>query len=96
MKMDINTVRKLAFSLERIAMTDEELKIMGAKLDGIMVMVEQLQAVDTNGVEPLANVVDIQLKLRADVVNDGGDPKKVISNAPEAVEDFYVVPKVVE
>ena len=47
-------------------------------------------------VEPLANVVDIKLRLREDVVNDGGQQQKVLANAPEAMEGFFVVPKVVE
>lgn len=95
MSIDKQTVLKVA-NLSRIEVTDSEAEAMVDKLDKIIDFVEQLSEVDTDNVEPLANVVDIDLRLREDVVNDGNCQDKVLANAPESMEGFYVVPKVVE
>ena len=61
-----------------------------------MKFIEQLGEVNTDKVEPLASVVNIELEWRKDAVTDGGIPEAVLANAPEALEGFFVVPKVVE
>lgn len=93
--MDIQTVKKVA-ALARLKMTDAELETYRPKLENILKFVEQLGEVNTDGVEPLSNVVDIPLKLRADTVTDGGLQEQILKNAPESTEGFFVVPKVVE
>jgi aspartyl-tRNA(Asn)/glutamyl-tRNA(Gln) amidotransferase subunit C len=93
--MDIDTVKKVA-RLARLELDEGELEAARVKLNNIMAFVEQLSEVDTDNVEPLANVVDIKLRLRADEVTDGGMQDDVLANAPEALEGFFVVPKVVE
>lgn len=93
--MDIQTVKKVA-TLARLEMQDSELEAVQAKLGNIMKFVEQLGEVNTDNVEPLANVVDITLRLREDIVNDGGQQEKILANAPESMEGFFVVSKVVE
>ena len=93
--MDKETVRKAA-RLGRIEIAEADLDGWAKQLSGILKWIEQLQEVNTDNVEPLANVVDIELHLREDEQTDGGDPGKVLSNAPETVEGYYVVPKVVE
>lgn len=93
--MDIQTVKKVA-RLARIETNDEEAQIVCDKLENIMKFVEQLNEVNTDNVEPLSNVVDIALRLRADEINDGNIQKDVLANAPEAMEGFFVVPKIVE
>ncbi|MFA5592243.1 MAG: Asp-tRNA(Asn)/Glu-tRNA(Gln) amidotransferase subunit GatC [Micavibrio sp.] len=93
--MDSKTVKKVA-SLARLEMAESELDAVQAKLGTIMKFVEQLAEVDTDNVEPLSNVVDIKLRLRQDVVNDGGQQQDVLANAPEATEGFFVVSKIVE
>lgn len=95
MAMDKQTVRKVA-TLSRFEVPESDQDKVAAQLGGILTWIEQLQAVNTDSIEPLANVVDIELKLRKDEVTDGGNPQKVLSNAPEEVENYYVVPKVVE
>lgn len=95
MSLDKETVAKVA-RLARIRMTDEELERMAPQLSNIIGFVEQLSEIDTDNVEPLANVVDITLALREDEVNDGGKPDKVLANAPEQAQGYFVVPKVVE
>ena len=59
-------------------------------------IIEQLQEVDVDGVEPMVSVTPMRLKRREDEVTDGGMPEKVLSNAPDAREGFFAVPKVVE
>lgn len=93
--MDLTTIKKVA-TLARLEMPDSELEAVRVKLGNIMKFVEQLDEVNTDKVEPLANVVDIKLRLREDVVNDGGQQAKVLANAPEAMEGFFVVSKIVE
>lgn len=93
--MDIKTIKKVA-TLARLEMPESELEVVRTKLGNIMKFVEQLGEVNTDNVEPLANVVDIKLRLREDVVSDGGQQEKVLANAPESMEGFFVVPKVVE
>lgn len=93
--MDIKTVEKVA-RLAMIELKEEEKQPIADKLTQIIAWVEQLGEVDTDNVEPLANVVNIDLKLREDDVTDGGVQDKVLANAPEETQGFFVVPKVVE
>lgn len=93
--MDLQTVKKVA-TLARLEMDESELEAVRVKVGNIMKFVEQLGEVDTDNVEPLANVVDIKLRLREDIVNDGAQQDKILANAPEAVEGFFVVPKIIE
>lgn len=88
-------VAKVA-SLARIKMTDEQLESYAPTLSNIIGFVEQLAEVDTDNVEPLASVVDIALSLRPDEVTDGGYQEEILANAPDTLEGFFVVPKVVE
>lgn len=93
--MDQETVRKVA-NLSRIEISEAEQAQVAPKLAGILKWVDMLSEVDTDDVEPLANVVNIPLKLREDIVNDGDVQAKVLANAPEDTQGFYVVPKVVD
>tara|TARA_A200000113_G_scaffold179763_1_gene165443 strand:+ start:315 stop:605 length:291 start_codon:yes stop_codon:yes gene_type:complete len=93
--MDKETVAKVA-RLSALEMSDEELNTLAPQLSNILGFIEQLSEVDTNGIEPLANVVDIDLKLREDEITDGACVDKVLANAPEETQGFFVVPKVVE
>lgn len=95
MSIDKSTVSKIA-SLARIKVTEEDLDYYAPQLQNILSWAEQLQEVDTTGVEPLANVSEITLSLRPDVVNDGNIQQDILANAPETVEGFFVVTKIVE
>jgi aspartyl-tRNA(Asn)/glutamyl-tRNA(Gln) amidotransferase subunit C len=95
MSVDLPTVRKIA-SLARIAMSDAEAEALMPELNMILGMVEQLSEVDTSGVEPLAAVIPNHLRLRDDVVSDGGIRDAVLKNAPQAEHGFFTVPKVIE
>ena len=94
-QIDPETARKVA-SLARIAVREEDLPRLAGQLSGILTFMEQLNEVDVEGVEPMVSVTPMRLKRRADAVTDGNMPAKVLSNAPEAREGFFAVPKVVE
>ena len=88
-------VRHIA-RLARIAMSDEELERLVPELNNILGWVEQLGEVDTDGIEPLATVIDQKLRLREDVVTDGDIRDDILANAPDAQHGFFAVPKVIE
>jgi len=95
MSIDETTVRRVAM-LARLALEEEEVAPLQAELNAILGWVEQLQEVDVAGVEPMTSVTPLALPMREDGVTDGGIQDKVLANAPDAREGFYVVPKVVE
>ena len=88
-------VRHIA-RLARIAMSDDELERLVPELNNILGWVEQLGEVNTDGVEPLATVIDQKLRLRDDIINDGNIRDEILANAPEAQHGFFAVPKVIE
>lgn len=90
-----DTVRKVA-RLARIETTEAEQEVLAGELNKILAMISQLDEVNTDGVEPLTSVIDMDLPLREDIVSDGGIPEKITANAPESTAGFFVVPKVVE
>lgn len=95
MSVDAATVRKIA-SLARISVSDGDVAAMVPELNNIIGWVEELGAVDTSGIEPLAAVIPNRLRLRDDIVSDGGMRDAVLANAPQAEHGFYAVPKVIE
>ncbi|MCM8556696.1 Asp-tRNA(Asn)/Glu-tRNA(Gln) amidotransferase subunit GatC [Sphingomicrobium sediminis] len=95
MSVTIDQVRHIA-NLARIQLSDEDAERLLPELNNILDWVEQLGEVDTDGVEPLATVVDQQMRLREDKVTDGDIRDKVLSNAPEPQHGFFGVPKVIE
>jgi aspartyl-tRNA(Asn)/glutamyl-tRNA(Gln) amidotransferase subunit C len=95
MAIDAATVRKVA-KLARIAEPEERLEPLAKELNSILSFIEQLNEVDTDGVEPMTSAVAVALPMREDVVADGGDAEKVLLNAPKSDQGFFVVPKVVE
>jgi aspartyl-tRNA(Asn)/glutamyl-tRNA(Gln) amidotransferase subunit C len=95
MAIDAATVRKVA-RLARIAEPEDRLEPLARELSAILSWIEQLNEVDTDGVEPMTTSVETALPMREDVVTEGGDPARVLGNAPRTEKGFYVVPKVVE
>lgn len=95
MSLDKATVASIA-ALARLRLPEDRLEPMVAELNTILGFVEQLDKVDTSGVEPLASVTGHALPMRDDVVTDGGYPDRVTANAPDPAGSFYAVPKVVE
>lgn len=95
MSLDKDTVKNIAY-LARMRVADEKLAPLAGELSSIMDWIEQLQELDTDGVEPMASVSDVTLPQRKDVVNDGNCQDGVLKNAPDREEGFFTVPKVVE
>ncbi len=96
MAIDEQTVRRVAH-LARLSLPEARVAPMVSELNGILAWIEQLNEVDIAGVEPMTSAVEgAKLPMRDDAVTDGGDPAKVLKNAPKSEDGFYVVPKVVE
>lgn len=95
MSVDIDTVRRVAH-LARIKVGDDEAARLTGELNAILGFVEQLDEVDIDNVEPMTAAVETALRRRADAITDGGVPQKVLANAPESDDGFFLVPKVVE
>ncbi|WP_046020303.1 Asp-tRNA(Asn)/Glu-tRNA(Gln) amidotransferase subunit GatC [Magnetospira sp. QH-2] len=95
MSLDKDTVRNIA-RLARIKVPEKDLDGLAGELSQLIDWVEQLGEVDTDGVEPMTSVVHVTLPQRDDAVTDGGYPDRVLANAPDRVENFYTVPKVVD
>jgi aspartyl-tRNA(Asn)/glutamyl-tRNA(Gln) amidotransferase subunit C len=95
MSVDADTVRRIAH-LARIKVSDAEVPHLQGELNAILSFVEQLSEVDISGVEPMTSVMPLEMKKRADVVNDGEIPDDIVANAPATENRFFLVPKVVE
>jgi aspartyl-tRNA(Asn)/glutamyl-tRNA(Gln) amidotransferase subunit C len=95
MSIDTETARRVA-KLARIKVEDEDLPALAQDFNRILGFVEQLNEVDVEGIEPMTSVTPMRLKRRVDEVTDGGIADEVLSNAPDAREGFFAVPKVVE
>lgn len=95
MSIDFATVERIA-RLARLAVAKDELAPLVGELNGILAWVEQLNAVDVTGIEPMTSAVALTLPMRDDAVTDGGAAEKILANAPQRVAGFFAVPKVVE
>lgn len=95
MSVDTQTVKKVA-SLARIAISDDDAERLAPELSNILGWIEQLGEVDTSSVQPMTAVIPNTLRLRDDVVTDGGGRDEVLANAPQAEHGFFAVPKVIE
>jgi aspartyl-tRNA(Asn)/glutamyl-tRNA(Gln) amidotransferase subunit C len=95
MSLDAAAVARIA-RLARIRLSESEEASLAAELSHVLGWVEQLQQVDTDGVEPMTSVVGARLKTRPDIVADTGSRDDILANAPESAGGFFTVPKVVE
>ena len=95
MSVDKDTVAKIA-KLARIRVPEDDREAWANELSNILGWIEQLAELDTEGVEPMTSVVDMDLPRRPDQVSDGGLVEKILANAPEGTDAFFAVPKVVE
>lgn len=89
---DVKKIAKLA----RIRLSDEDVAHYGREINGILKWIEQLQEVNTDGVEALASVSDQPLPWRKDEVTDGNIQEQILKNAPNASYGCFAVPKVIE
>ena len=95
MSLDLDQVRRIAH-LARIEISDEEAQHTLAQLTDIFAMIERMQAVDTTGIEPMADPLGGTARLRDDVVTEGDQRPAIMINAPEELGGLFIVPRVVE
>jgi len=95
MSIDQDTAARVA-KLARIKVEKDALPALADDFNRILGFIEQMSELDVDGVEPMTSVTPMRLKRREDVVTDGDQQAKVLSNAPDAREGFFAVPKVVE
>jgi aspartyl-tRNA(Asn)/glutamyl-tRNA(Gln) amidotransferase subunit C len=90
--IDIKHLSRLA----QLALTEKEQTAALEDLERIINMVDQMQAIDTEGVEPLAHPLDADQRLRADAVTEEVDRGLYQQGAPATRDGLYLVPRVVE
>ncbi len=95
MSIDKDTAARVA-KLARTKVEEDALPALAEEFNTILGFIEQLNEVDVEGVEPMTSVTPQKLKRRVDEVTDGDQQDKALSNAPDAREGFFAVPKVVE
>lgn len=95
MKIDNELVDKLA-ELAKLEFDEEGKKKLIADLEGIFAMVEKLEEVNVDGVEPLIYMTGEKNVLRKDVVKDTVSKEEALLNAPQRDSDYFKVPKVIK
>ena len=95
MALSREQVLKIAH-LARLHISDAEAAVYAEQLARILDLVEQMQAVNTDGVEPMSHAQDVMLRLRDDVVTEADQRALFQSIAPQVEADLYLVPKVIE
>ena len=88
-------VKRMAH-LARIEIAQQDVAPMLSQLSNIMGLVEQMQAVDTANVAPMAHAQDLSLRLREDIVTETDQHEAFQAVAPEVEAGLYLVPKVIE
>jgi aspartyl-tRNA(Asn)/glutamyl-tRNA(Gln) amidotransferase subunit C len=83
--------------LARLEITEQQLPVYVDSLSKILSFVEQLNAAETQGVEPMAHPLEGEVqRLRPDLVTEQDRHEKYQKNAPQVAADLYVVPRVIE
>jgi aspartyl-tRNA(Asn)/glutamyl-tRNA(Gln) amidotransferase subunit C len=95
MALTLDDVRRIAH-LARIEISADEAATVHAKLDAIFVMINELNAVDTNGVAPMSHAQDMTMPLRDDVVTETDQHALYQAVAPAVEDGLYLVPRVIE
>ncbi|MEX2481454.1 MAG: Asp-tRNA(Asn)/Glu-tRNA(Gln) amidotransferase subunit GatC [Gammaproteobacteria bacterium] len=95
MSVEADDVRAMA-RLARLAIDEAEIPAYAAQLSGILAFVEQMNAIDTSGVAPLAHPLDLPARLRADAVTETDQRDELQAGAPQTAAGLYLVPQVIE
>jgi aspartyl-tRNA(Asn)/glutamyl-tRNA(Gln) amidotransferase subunit C len=95
MSLTIDQVQRIAH-LARIEISEQEALTTQTHLNGIFQLIEQMQAVDTRGIEPMAHAQELSQRLRDDVVTEPERRAAYQAVAPEVESGLYLVPKVIE
>ena len=95
MALTLEDVKRVAY-LARIEVAPDEAQQVLSRLTAIFGLIEEMQAVDTAGVEPMSHAQDVMLRLRDDVVTEADQHALFQSIAPQVEADLYLVPRVLE
>jgi aspartyl-tRNA(Asn)/glutamyl-tRNA(Gln) amidotransferase subunit C len=95
MALSLDDVRRIAY-LARIEVTEAETQAALAKLTGIFGLIEEMQKIDTTGVEPMSHAQDIPLRLREDEITQPDRRALFQSIAPQVENGLYLVPRVID
>jgi aspartyl-tRNA(Asn)/glutamyl-tRNA(Gln) amidotransferase subunit C len=95
MALGLDDVRRVA-QLARLRLEDAQAGPMAAELNAIFGLIEQMEAVDTSGVEPMSHPRDVAQRLRSDRVTETDRRDALLALAPHAESGLYLVPKVIE
>ena len=95
MSLSLDEVRRIA-RLARIEISPSETETTRDQLNGIFAFIEQLQTVDTTGIEPMSHAVDVVQRLREDKVTELDRRDDFQKVAPDVEAGLYLVPKVIE
>jgi aspartyl-tRNA(Asn)/glutamyl-tRNA(Gln) amidotransferase subunit C len=94
MSVTMHDVEHVA-ALARLSFTEEEKQKLTAQLNEILRYMELLNTVDTDNVEPLSHVIELQNVFREDVLRPSLPREEALKNAPARTEEFFKVPKVI-
>lgn len=95
MSLSPEEVKKIAF-LARLSIDEKHINQYSQDLSGILHLVEQMNAADTDDVEPMAHPQDTVQRLRNDVVTEVNQREKLMANAPLTENGLFLVPKVLD
>ena len=95
MSLSLQDIQRIA-RLARLAINDDEAAAMQLQLNNIFGLIEQMQAVNTAGIEPMSHARDVQLRLREDTPVEPDQREKFQAIAPAVADGLYLVPKVIE
>jgi len=95
MALTLDDVHRIAH-LARIEIDEAAAREVHRKLEAIFAMINELQAVDTTGIEPMAHAMDVKLPLREDKVTAADERALFQRDAPAVQDGLYLVPRVVE
>ena len=95
MTLAIDDIHRIA-DLAHIEISPEQAQRMQGELNNIFQMIERIQAVDTDGIEPMPHPHDGCQRLRDDVIREANDRENNMKNAPEQSDGYFLVPQVIE
>lgn len=95
MALTLDDVKRVAH-LARVAVDEAEAQAALSQLNAVFLLIAEMQAVDTRGVEPMAHALDVSQRLRADTVTEADQRDLFQSVAPHVEGGLYLVPKVIE
>lgn len=90
--MDIEKVARLA----RLELSEEEKKTFGNQLEQILTYMEQLNRLDTTGVEPTSHAIPMDNVFREDEVKLSFPREEILSLSPDQEDDHFKVPRIIE